>query len=86
MHTHIHYNLLNEVINSIDSRLSFHDFRVKKIDDRRILVFDLVTPIDNMIKDEIWLQQITDKVKEKNPQLEVEALIDSVHNRFSGEK
>ena len=56
-----------EVISSLDSRLSFHDFRVVEGAKRINLIFDLVVPREytRQMQDELK-QQICQRIKEKD--------------------
>ncbi|MBW4846913.1 MULTISPECIES: cation diffusion facilitator family transporter [Clostridia] len=58
-------NMLNQVLQEIDTRISFHDFRMVEGKNKINLIFDLVVPREYNRKKKDWLkEEVTKKVTE----------------------
>lgn len=58
-------NMLNQVLQEIDTRISFHDFRMVEGKNQINLIFDLVVPREYNRKKKDWLkEEVTKKVTE----------------------
>lgn len=59
-------NLTHEILNSIDNKLSMHDFRVVKGTTHTNLIFDVVVPVDLEINTKELVYNIEKSIKEEN--------------------
>lgn len=70
------YQLTTEVISNVDDSLSIHDFRVVKGLTHSNLIFDVTIPYQCKKDDRQILEEITDKMQEKDKNLYVVITID----------
>ncbi len=74
--------LLGEILESLDFRLSFHDFRLVPGTERINLIFDLVVPAEyNEAMRDTIKTKISDRLKESDPRL---FCVMTVENSFCG--
>ena len=59
--------ILKSIINEIDEKLTFHDFRMVSGPSHTNLIFDVVIPFDVKIDEETIKEQIDSKITEKAP-------------------
>lgn len=59
-------SMTDNIVKSIDEKLSIHDFRVVKGETHTNLIFDVVVPVDCEIKSKELVELIENKVKNKN--------------------
>ena len=59
--------IVSEIVQSIDKRLTIHDFRMVPGETHTNLIFDVVKPFDCEISDSEMLSQIREKVLERKP-------------------
>ena len=58
--------MVNEIIHSLDEKLSMHDFRITDGPLRTNLIFDLVLPFEFKLSDGQVIEYVNDKLKEKS--------------------
>ena len=59
--------IVSEIVQSIDEKLTIHDFRMVPGETHTNLIFDVVKPFECKIPDSEMLSQIREKVLEKLP-------------------
>lgn len=75
-------DLLGQILEGLDSRLSFHDFRMVPGSERINLIFDLVVPVEyNEAMRDTIKTKISDRLKESDPRL---FCVVTVENSFCG--
>ena len=57
--------LIKTILNEVDSRLTFHDFRIVPGTTHTNLIFDVVVPFDFSLTDEELMKQISQRLHEK---------------------
>lgn len=69
---------IQSVIQKIDLKLSFHDFRMIHHKTRKKIVFDLVVPEDFELSDKELSNEVKNRIQEVYPELEIDIKLD--HN------
>lgn len=73
---------INSIINSIDERLSMHDFRIVKGKTHTNLIFDVVVPVDFKILSKELINQIEKSINEENDEDERYYLVVTIDKNY----
>ncbi len=73
---------VNSIINSIDERLSMHDFRIVKGKTHTNLIFDVVVPVDFKILSKELINQIEKSINEENDEDERYYLVVTIDKNY----
>ncbi len=84
--TNEYYEITKDILQQINTNLTFHDFQVKHDDEHIILNFDVVIPDNFTLPLDTFKQIVKQNFKEKNSKFIINMTVDEAHNSFKNER